>query len=879
MSFTYLSGSIPTTTNIGTANGFILPSEVEASLGNPTIEGSLLSSNTDGTRYWISRDSLSVNSAVFATNSDIANNSYYLQGYTWASPPVIGEFSPNSAIFTEVSVTGDIIVSQTTFIGDGSVNSTFYTGTSNNSKLLEGVAPSDLNVNSAVYATNSQFAFTSNNSVLLNGYNSLYFTNASNISTGTLGVDRLANSGVIAGTYGNNNSIPVITVDDKGRITFADSTFVNGITGFTYSSANSTFIITTGSGEVYYAPITDLNISGEVNANNSSFNYIDLNTGEGIPDALEGRLYWDNTLHQLAYKTDKSAVTVNPGFETLLRVYNNSGVAIQDGDAVYVTGADVNNIPTVELADASNENKVQVIGLSTMLIPNGEYGIITRFGRVTPADTSQFSVGQKIYLSPTTPGKYTAIAPTYPNFAVRLGNVLVANTVGSVLVNLQSDVLTTLRVLDSVRIGGNLTVDGDITVTGNVNTTSVTNLSVQDNFIYLNSGDTISVTNFSGSGLNDAEFHGTFEGPTAETFYVKIDSTGATDTFAWSNDNFVTTISNNIPITSSFQPLARGITIRFQANTGHTLNDIWSGTAAPVNIDFGIVGNYNDGVYQHGGLFRDATDGRFKVFDGYLPEPSASTNIDVDDPSFNLGIFQADTFIGTLQGNADSATNALNANNSAYAFGKTEDALNVNSAVYSTNSQFAYTANLANYSTDAGTLGGFAAANLNVNSAVYSTNSEFAFVANNSNYLQNKTWEEPGTIGSVTPNSGNFTTVTASSYTGNSFNISTSGQLSGNALTTSSTLQTILSAYPANLFASSKMIIQATSSGNRHITEMILTSNATHVVATEYGTVYTGSGPIASYDVDLIEGQVLIFVTPESAVTTTFRVLQELFVA
>ena len=44
-----------------------------------------------------------------------------------------------------------------------------------------------------------------------------------------------------------------------------------------------------------------------------------------------------------------------------------------------------------------------------------------------------------------------------------------------------------------------------------------------------------------------------------------------------------------------------------------------SGSA--VNTDFGIAGNYNDGTYQHGGVFRDATDGKWKFFDSYVPEP------------------------------------------------------------------------------------------------------------------------------------------------------------------------------------------------------------------------------------------------------------------
>ena len=44
------------------------------------------------------------------------------------------------------------------------------------------------------------------------------------------------------------------------------------------------------------------------------------------------------------------------------------------------------------------------------------------------------------------------------------------------------------------------------------------------------------------------------------------------------------------------------------------------------NPDLGWVGNYNDGTYRHAGLFRDATDGKFKFFDSYEPEPTDPIN-------------------------------------------------------------------------------------------------------------------------------------------------------------------------------------------------------------------------------------------------------------
>jgi hypothetical protein len=77
---------------------------------------------------------------------------------------------------------------------------------------------------------------------------------------------------------------------------------------------------------------------------------------------------------------------------------------------------------------------------------------------------------------------------------------------------------------------------------------------------------------------------------------------------------------------------------------------------AVANPDLGIAGNYNDGTYAHAGFFRDATDGRWKVFDSYTPEPDAATEINTSHASFSLADIQAANFIGDLTGNADTAT-------------------------------------------------------------------------------------------------------------------------------------------------------------------------------------------------------------------------------
>lgn len=79
------------------------------------------------------------------------------------------------------------------------------------------------------------------------------------------------------------------------------------------------------------------------------------------------------------------------------------------------------------------------------------------------------------------------------------------------------------------------------------------------------------------------------------------------------------------------------------------------------SIDVGWAANVNDGgTYTHVGMFRDATDDRFKVFGAYTPEPDAAVEINTGHASFALADFQADTFYGNLTGdvtgNASTAT-------------------------------------------------------------------------------------------------------------------------------------------------------------------------------------------------------------------------------
>lgn len=93
--------------------------------------------------------------------------------------------------------------------------------------------------------------------------------------------------------------------------------------------------------------------------------------------------------------------------------------------------------------------------------------------------------------------------------------------------------------------------------------------------------------------------------------------------------------------------------------------------------DLGIAGAYDDGTYQHTGLFRDQSDGVWKFYDGYLLEPDASIYIDTNDPSFRLADLTANIITDVMTVRGFDPINHANA-----AFAKANTAQNYADSAY-----------------------------------------------------------------------------------------------------------------------------------------------------------------------------------------------------
>lgn len=159
-----------------------------------------------------------------------------------------------------------------------------------------------------------------------------------------------------------------------------------------------------------------INKDGLVNwseISSNPFDYIHFNTGTTTTHN-GGDLFWVDSENALSYKpyTLNNDVTVNLGQESLIRVYNDLGYQINNGQVLHITGS-TSGVPTVALANASKlgtsvtDGLAQTSGVATHDIPSGQYGFMTNFGVVRDLNTSGFTAGDEVFLSDTIDGALT----------------------------------------------------------------------------------------------------------------------------------------------------------------------------------------------------------------------------------------------------------------------------------------------------------------------------------------------------------------------------------------------------------------------------------------------------------------------------------------
>jgi hypothetical protein len=120
-------------------------------------------------------------------------------------------------------------------------------------------------------------------------------------------------------------------------------------------------------------------------------------------------------------------------------VRNNTGATLSPFTVVYITGA-VGNKAAVGKAQANAEStSAGTFAITESSIANNADGVVISAGVLSNVNTSAYTDGDQLYLSPTTAGAVTTTKPSAPNHLVYIGVVTRSHpTLGTVSVRIQN---------------------------------------------------------------------------------------------------------------------------------------------------------------------------------------------------------------------------------------------------------------------------------------------------------------------------------------------------------------------------------------------------------------------------------------------------------
>jgi len=265
----------------------------------------------------------------------------------------------------------------------------------------------------------------------------------------------LETSGVVANTYGSASKIPVITVDQYGRITSAANVAVAGVTNF--SASGNTFTISTADGGSFSASIQENSV----------------------------RLGTDTTGNYLANVVPGTGLTgSNFGTEGATPTISLASTAVTAGSYGGTT-----QIPTFVVDAQGRLTSAANVSISTDLSLVGDSGSDTlSLASETLAIKGGTGIGTSVASN-----AFTIVNTGVTSLAGTTNEITVSAANGSITVGLPDDVTITR----------DLNVLGNLNVTGNVITHSADNLIINDSLIQLANNNT-------SSDVVDIGFYGSY---------------------------------------------------------------------------------------------------------------------------------------------------------------------------------------------------------------------------------------------------------------------------------------------------------------------------------------------------------------------------------
>lgn len=195
----------------------------------------------------------------------------------------------------------------------------------------------------------------------------------------------------------------------------------------------------------------------EVDTNFTNLNNAKYEAGASpdFVDTLTDKLSLDTTatntlgIGEMGWNTNEAGpevvmgggnVTLQVGQETVVRVYNNTGSALTDGQVVYCTGSQGQRLTVaLALADADSTSAT-IMGVVTEPIGVNDSGFITVQGTIHGLNTVGYADGDVLWLSPTVAGAFTKVKPVAPQHLVMVGYVVKGGSggAGSIYIHVQN---------------------------------------------------------------------------------------------------------------------------------------------------------------------------------------------------------------------------------------------------------------------------------------------------------------------------------------------------------------------------------------------------------------------------------------------------------
>jgi hypothetical protein len=150
-----------------------------------------------------------------------------------------------------------------------------------------------------------------------------------------------------------------------------------------------------------------------------------------------GSLYWHEE-HQTLHLSLENEVSLDIGQEEHYPpVINNSGVQINRGELVMVTGIQGDKLTIAKAVSDGTVDFEYIIGIAAHNIPNtSDTATIIKFGYVNPINTNSYEVGTILYPDRSVPGGLTNVLPEAPGYKVPVAIVTKQGTGGKILVRM-----------------------------------------------------------------------------------------------------------------------------------------------------------------------------------------------------------------------------------------------------------------------------------------------------------------------------------------------------------------------------------------------------------------------------------------------------------